>query len=191
MFTLKWFGGRSSAAFLSALDKPAGLQIEEVSLTGSEDAGNPTTTVVSSVSLLPETTTSAATAAVTAPLGTVLANTIPVATVPPPPTTVPVTTVLVDPNACTAAPIDGPSVTTRWGPVQVQAVLRTDGTVCEVTALVTPSAHRKSVQINDRAKPILHDRVVAAGGTEFQSVSGATVTSKGYRASLQAILDNA
>jgi uncharacterized protein with FMN-binding domain len=92
---------------------------------------------------------------------------------------------------CNAAPIAGPVVNTRWGPVQVKATLRADGTVCEVTTLATPNSHRRSVQINNRATPILHDRVVSAGDTSFQSVSGATVTSNGYRASLQSILDHA
>jgi uncharacterized protein with FMN-binding domain len=188
----------ASAAFLSALDNPAGFASEEISLTGAQDSVPATalapTLPATTVFQTPATAVPVPTSAVV-PASGVPANTVPIATVPSPPTTAPPTTVLptviVDPNACAAAPINGPSVSTRWGPVQVQAVLRADGTVCEVTALVTPSSKNKSVQINNRAKPILHDRVVAAGGTDFQSVSGATITSSGYRASLQAILDNA
>jgi uncharacterized protein with FMN-binding domain len=93
------------------------------------------------------------------------------------------------PATCAGNAVTGPVEQTRWGPVQVAAVLDAKGAVCEVKALQTPSDHRKSVQINARAVPILHSRVVAARGTGFQAVSGATITSEGYRASLQAILD--
>ena len=197
----------ASAAFLTALDKPAGFSVDEVALTGAQDPA----VAVTVVGLPTTTALTPATTVVPAPLSTTVGVTVPAATVPAangsaaivpaapvpvatvlaPPTTVAVALAPVDPTACTAAAIVGPSVNTRWGPVQVQAVLRADGTVCEVTALATPNSHRKSVQINDRAKPILHDRVIAAGGTQFQSVSGATITSKGYRASLQSIIDNA
>ena len=44
--------------------------------------------------------------------------------------------------------------------------------------------------INQYALPILHDRAVKAAAS-FDGVTGATVTSEGYRASLQAILDGA
>lgn len=173
----------ASAAFLSSLDKPATLSFDEVALTGSQDAVgvtivNPTTTLAPTTTVPPVPT---ATAEVVA---------VPITTVPPAPTTV-ATTLPPDTGLCNAQPIAGPVVNTRWGPVQVQATLRLDGTVCEVSTLVTPNSHRRSVQINNRATPILHDRVVTAGGTSFQSVSGATVTSNGYRSSLQAILDNA
>lgn len=187
----------ASAAFLSALDKPAGFSVDEVALTGSQDPAVALTVVaLPTATALPPATTLVPAPLPTAvsagrPVATVPVATVPVAIVPPPPPTVAVTLAPTDPNACTAAPIVGPSVSTRWGPVQVQAVLRADATVCEVMALVTPNSHRKSVQINDRAKPVLHDRVIAAGGTGFQSVSGATITSKGYRASLQSIIDNA
>ncbi|MGE0304702.1 MAG: FMN-binding protein [Acidimicrobiia bacterium] len=85
--------------------------------------------------------------------------------------------------------MDGPTVNTKWGPVQVEAIFATDGTLCDVTALQSPDAHGKSVRINDRALPILHDRVIAAQGTKIFAVSGATITSNAYAASLQSILD--
>ena len=43
--------------------------------------------------------------------------------------------------------------------------------------------------INARAVPALEAQVLAAGNASFDGVSGATVTSDGYRSSLQAILD--
>jgi uncharacterized protein with FMN-binding domain len=81
-------------------------------------------------------------------------------------------------------------VDTRWGPVQVQAHLTADHKVCNVIALQTPSSHNRSIQINSYAKPILHKRAIAAGNAQFNGVSGATITSRGYAASLQYILDN-
>jgi uncharacterized protein with FMN-binding domain len=94
-------------------------------------------------------------------------------------------------TACTGESVTGPAVSTRWGIVQVAAVVSADGRLCDVEALQAPFDDRKSAAINTRALPVLHDRAVAAQGTGFQAVSGATVTSEGYRASLQAILDAA
>ncbi|HEX9259873.1 MAG TPA: FMN-binding protein [Acidimicrobiales bacterium] len=91
--------------------------------------------------------------------------------------------------ACTNAPVVGPVVQTRWGPVQVTAALNDDGSLCNITSATGPSGDRRSISINARALPVLRMRAVAAGGTGFQAVSGATVTSTGYRSSLQAILD--
>jgi uncharacterized protein with FMN-binding domain len=45
------------------------------------------------------------------------------------------------------------------------------------------------VSINQRAVPTLDQRALAAGGTNFSGVSGATYTTNAYKKSLQAILD--
>ena len=82
----------------------------------------------------------------------------------------------------------GPAVQTRFGPVQVEAVVSADGKVCDAQAIQSPGGERRSIAINSYALPILHDRAVESGAT-FDAVTGATVTSDGYRASLQAILD--
>jgi len=92
--------------------------------------------------------------------------------------------------ACTGTTTDGPSVDTRFGPVQVAATISSDGKLCDVKALVTPSSHRRSVQINNFAVPVLHDRAIAAQGSDFNAVSGATLTSDAYATSLQSILDH-
>ncbi len=84
---------------------------------------------------------------------------------------------------------DGPGVWTKWGTVQVEASIAPDGTICAVDAIQTPNDRRKSVAINDRAVPILDANALAAQGTDFDGVSGATVTSNGYKQSLQALLD--
>jgi len=92
--------------------------------------------------------------------------------------------------ACSAAEVTGPVVRTEWGPVQVAAQV-TNGRVCGIRTLTTPDGDRKSVMINARAVPALEQQVLAAGDASFQGVSGATVTTEGYRSSLQAILDGA
>lgn len=107
-----------------------------------------------------------------------------------PPGTVPRTipsTVPAAPQACSKDET-GPTVQTRWGPVQVEALVSADGKVCDVKALQSPDGARRSIAINAEALPILHDRAVQSG-TAFDAVSGATITSEGYRSSLQAIVD--
>lgn len=151
----------ASAAFVSALDHPTQFVTDTVSLTGAVDPNTPATLL--SVPNL-ETTT----------VPSVPATAPPVAVAP----------------AC-GAPIAGPVVNTRWGPLQVQASLTPDRVVCDVSALQTPNSHNRSVRINNYAKPILHDRVLSAGNARINGVSGATITSRGYVASLQSILDNA
>ena len=102
------------------------------------------------------------------------------------PGTIP-STVPAAPQACSKDET-GPAVQTRWGPVQVEALVAADGTVCDIQALQSPRGARRSIAINAEALPILHDRAVQSG-TAFDAVSGATITSEGYRSSLQAIVD--
>jgi uncharacterized protein with FMN-binding domain len=92
-------------------------------------------------------------------------------------------------SACEGKTVDGPVIDTRWGPVQVEAVVSSTGQICDVDAVQSPSDHRRSVSINRHALPILHTEVMDAQSTDINGVSGATVTSVGYVRSLQAILD--
>ena len=48
---------------------------------------------------------------------------------------------------------------------------------------------RSPLRINQRAVPVINAEVLAGQSAGFDAVSGATVTSEGYRISLQAILD--
>ena len=92
-------------------------------------------------------------------------------------------------SGCSAATTyTGDTVMTRWGPVQVEATVGADGTICSSQALVYPTGDGESISINNQALPII-ERSVAAQGIAFDSVSGATVTSEGYRESLQSVLD--
>lgn len=84
--------------------------------------------------------------------------------------------------------VTGPSVMTRWGPVQVAATIA-DGQVCEVHAVAWPSGDGRSIAINDYAIPVL-DASASRVGTKLDAVSGATYTSEGYRESLQQLLDS-
>ena len=93
-------------------------------------------------------------------------------------------------GSCGGTPLAGPTVSTRWGPVQVAALFDGAGSLCDVKVLQYPSDHSKSVRINQRALPILRQEVLAANGTDINIVTGATITSDAYAQSLQAILDN-
>ncbi|MEY2401220.1 MAG: hypothetical protein QOJ08_1331 [Ilumatobacteraceae bacterium] len=115
----------------------------------------------------------------------------PVLPTSPTPTPAPTTTVpAAAAGTCEGQTIDGPTVDTRWGPVQVEAVVSSSGQVCDVDAIQSPNDHRRSVQINQNALPILHTQVMKAQSTDINGVSGATVTTRGYERSLQSILDS-
>ena len=86
--------------------------------------------------------------------------------------------------------VDGPVISTRWGPVQVR--ITTDGsTLTGVEVLQYPSGNGKDQQINARALPVLVQETLDAQSADIDMVSGATVTSEGYLESLQAALDEA
>ncbi len=79
---------------------------------------------------------------------------------------------------------------TRFGSVQVQITVKA-GVITEVTALQLTDEDRKSVQISNRAAPLLRSEVLAAQSAKVKSISGATVTSNAYLTSLQAAIDAA
>jgi uncharacterized protein with FMN-binding domain len=84
----------------------------------------------------------------------------------------------------------GAVVQTRFGAVQVQITVQS-GKITDVTALQLTDAERKSIQISNRAAPLLRTEVLAAQSADVQTISGATVTSDAYLSSLQAALDAA
>ena len=99
-----------------------------------------------------------------------------------------------DAASATSASADGTytgaAVSTRWGDVQV-AVTISGGTITDVTALQLTDADGRSVQISNRAAPVLRDEVLQAQSASVSMVSGATYTSGAYLESLQAALDQA
>lgn len=89
-----------------------------------------------------------------------------------------------------AGTFTGAAVQTRFGTVQVQITVRA-GAITDVTALQLTDDDRKSVQISNRAAPLLRAAVIKAQSAQVQTISGATVTSDAYLTSLQAALDAA
>ncbi|KNH15447.1 FMN-binding protein [Arthrobacter sp. ZBG10] len=89
-----------------------------------------------------------------------------------------------------AGTFTGADVQTRLGSVQVQITVA-GGTITDVTALHLTDDDRKSIQISNRAAPVLRSEVLAAQSADVQTVSGATVTSGAYLTSLQAAIDAA
>ncbi|KSU70822.1 FMN-binding domain-containing protein [Pseudarthrobacter enclensis] len=94
-------------------------------------------------------------------------------------------------SASTAAgTYKGSAVQTRFGAVQVQITVAS-GKITDVTALQLTDDDRKSVQISNRAAPLLRSEVLSAQSADVQTISGATVTSNAYLTSLQAAIDAA
>ncbi len=89
---------------------------------------------------------------------------------------------------CSGATVEGPVVWTEWGPIQVVAEVD-NGLVCAADAVRYPDGDEYSLSISRFWIPRINARVAAAGDASFDTISGATVTSDGYRDSLQAILD--
>ena len=171
----------ASGFLLAALDRPStGIDLGSGPPLNTE-ASPATTTPVIVVTVPPSSAGVAAppsSAGVTAPPSSATA------TAPPPVQT----TVPPSPAVC-GATIVGPTISTKYGPVQVQASVDGQGLVCSAQGIVWPTADGKSVRINDQAIPLLNQWSAHSGNASFNSISGATYTSKAYKKSLQAIID--
>lgn len=86
--------------------------------------------------------------------------------------------------------VDGPAEVNRYGTVQVRVTL-SGSRIVDVQALQLPSDRSRSLQISNFAGPTLRQEALQAQGAQIDTVSGATYTSKGYRQSLQAAIDQA
>ena len=95
-----------------------------------------------------------------------------------------------DPGAAGTQTYSGGTAATRWGDVQVTITV-TDGKITDVQVPVHPSGNGRDMQINSYALPILVQETLDAQSARIDTVSGATVTTDGYRQSLQAALDAA
>ncbi|MGR7023046.1 FMN-binding protein [Geodermatophilus sp. URMC 62] len=89
-----------------------------------------------------------------------------------------------------AVTVTGPSVDTRWGPVQVQVTVA-DGVITDVEVVEYPTENGRDRQINAQAVPQLVQETLDAQSADVDMVSGATYTSEGYLESLQGALDEA
>ena len=94
------------------------------------------------------------------------------------------------PKSAAAIVVNGTSVDTRYGPVQVQITVRS-GRIVSATAIDYPQSSGRDQEINSVAIPILQQETVTAQSAKIDTVSGATYTSEGYLGSLQAALDSA
>jgi len=92
------------------------------------------------------------------------------------------------PPATATKSISGAVVQTPYGPIQV-SVTFTDHTITAVKELRAPNDHRRSVEINNYAEPILAHEVMASQSSNIDTVSGATYTSEGYALSVQSAID--
>lgn len=94
--------------------------------------------------------------------------------------------------AAPAAPavrtIDGDTVQTRYGAIQVQVTL-SGSTITKVTELQAPNEDGRSVEINQQAGPMLEQEVLASQSAKIDTISGATYTSEGYIQSVQSAID--
>jgi uncharacterized protein with FMN-binding domain len=99
---------------------------------------------------------------------------------PPPPAT----------GNAPARVVNGTVAQTQWGPVQVQVRIVNDR-ITDVAALVYPSGSGHDQAINSYALPRLRQEVLSAQSARIDGVSGATVTTGGYKQSLQSALDAA
>lgn len=88
----------------------------------------------------------------------------------------------------TSRVINGSTVQTRFGPVQVQITVSA-GKVTAADAVQYPTRERRDVAINRQAIPILNSEVLSAQSANIDAVSGASYTSDGYVQSLQSALD--
>lgn len=84
----------------------------------------------------------------------------------------------------------GTSEETRYGAVQVAAVI-SGGKLTDVTVLQVPDNGGYEDQIVSIAVPELKSEALSAQSANIQVVSGATYTSQGYAESLQSALDQA
>jgi len=86
--------------------------------------------------------------------------------------------------------VTGEVISTRYGDVQVQAVI-SGGVLTDVVPVSLPSGDRRSSRISEVAAPILRHEALAAQDAEIDLLSGATYTSTAYARSLQSALDQA
>jgi uncharacterized protein with FMN-binding domain len=92
--------------------------------------------------------------------------------------------------ATTSQTVNGSPADTEFGPVQVQLKV-TGGRIVSATAINYPQESGHDLRINSYAIPVLQQETVSAQNAQIDTVSGATVTSNGYRQSLQSALDAA
>src|SRR3954452_5404470 len=82
----------------------------------------------------------------------------------------------------------GDAVDTPYGAAQVRVTV-SGGKITKIEALQLQGNDPKSVQISSSAEPYLRQRALTKQSAAIDAVSGATITSASYEASLQSALD--
>jgi hypothetical protein len=91
-------------------------------------------------------------------------------------------------GACEGKTIDGPTVDTRWGPVQVEAVISPTGQICDVDASSHP-LRTAGPCINAKEAPPILRRGDEGSRVPTSMPSAGNRHLRGYQRSLQSILD--
>jgi uncharacterized protein with FMN-binding domain len=86
--------------------------------------------------------------------------------------------------------VTGDAIATRYGNAQVKVTIK-DGRITAIQALQLQGNDPKSVQISGQAEPVLRQEALTKQSAAIDTVSGATITSASYEASLQSALDKA
>jgi uncharacterized protein with FMN-binding domain len=86
--------------------------------------------------------------------------------------------------------VTGNAIATRYGNAQVKVTI-TGGRITAIQALQLQGNDPKSVQISGQAEPVLQQEALQKQSAAIDAVSGATITSASYEASLQSALDKA
>lgn len=108
-------------------------------------------------------------------------------TAPVEPTLTPIAAPIAAPTQTLPASFTGSSVSTEYGPVQVEISI-VESRITAVSAIDFPSSDPRSDQINATAIPALEEQTLAAQSAAIDGVSGASYTSAGFIESLQSAL---
>jgi uncharacterized protein with FMN-binding domain len=100
--------------------------------------------------------------------------------------TAPTTTTTEPPQTIT---VEGDAAGSPYGPFQVQISV-TNGEIVDITTLTYPQ-DRRSQSINQQVLPYYTAAALDAQSTDFNGISGATVTWRSWRASLASAMDAA
>ena len=92
--------------------------------------------------------------------------------------------------ASVSGTFSGASESTRYGSVQVKIVVAA-GKITDVIALKLTDQGGRSVQLSNKAAPILRAEVLKSQSARVNSVSGATYTTNAYLTSVQSAIDKA
>jgi uncharacterized protein with FMN-binding domain len=84
----------------------------------------------------------------------------------------------------------GGPITSQFGTTQVKVTIKA-GKITDVEAIAINSNEPQSIEISNGAIPTLREEVLTKQTAAVDTVSGATITSQAYEASLQSALDKA